>query len=141
MNIKYKVSFIILALLSTFNALAKVTYDEAIEEERAYSKDNKSVVQNHGFTEEDLRNARGGNTPNNLEYIGRGSMRLPDPGMYFVDTSGGTSTVYVPSLSGSYYGTSSVISNSAYGVIVRNGVVIPHSRYGSPSIRGIYKVK
>lgn len=83
--------------------------------------------------------------PENLVYVGSGNKRLTETGYYVVDTSASgnrtTSSIYVPSLSGTYYGTSGTSSNSAVGVRVVNGVLRGYGNQSTPSITGIYKLK
>lgn len=140
---------IVTALLVTTLALpavSKVTLDDvyaADAPKRARDlANNAAYMARHSGP---LRPQKSSTQPENLVYVGSGNKRLTETGYYVVDTSASgnrtTSSIYVPSLSGTYYGTSGTSSNSAVGVRVVNGVLRGYGNQSTPSITGIYKLK
>ncbi|MFA0054251.1 hypothetical protein [Vibrio echinoideorum] len=141
---------LIIALMSvaivSHTTLAKVTIEDGYKSEADYYKsvkDNQAEYEKGLYT--GLQDPQNSNKPENLVYVGSGNKRLTETGFYVIDTSASgnrtTSSIYVPSLSGTYYGTSGTSSNSAVGVKVVNGVLRGYGNVSTPSITGIYKLK
>ncbi|WP_439146834.1 hypothetical protein [Vibrio sp.] len=142
-----KKMIVIIAAISSalsHSIYAKVTLEDAYASEAEYYE---SVKQNRAEYEKDLYEGleppQSNSNENSLEYIGKGNMKLPGPGYYVVDSghNSATSTVYVPSLVGTYYGTSGTTSNSAIGVKVVNGVMYGTGKYGVSHLTAIYRLK
>lgn len=126
-------------------ALAKVTLEDVYKADEAQRAQDlaefEQYKQDYSYP---LEPAHGTTPSDTLVYIGSGNKRLTEPGFYVVDTNASgnrtTSSIYVPSLSGTYYGTSGTSSNSAVGVKVVNGVIRGHGNHSTPTITGIYKL-
>ncbi|MFA0053273.1 hypothetical protein [Vibrio echinoideorum] len=140
---------ITLALTMTCFALpssAKVTLDDVYKADEAQrAQDLADYAQYLAENSSPLKPRNGASTPENLEYVGSGITRLSKTGFYVIDANASgnrtTSSIFVPSLSGTYYGTSGSTSNSALGVKVVNGVLSGHGRVTTPTITAIYRLK
>ncbi|MEZ8695267.1 hypothetical protein AB6D15_23915 [Vibrio splendidus] len=125
-------------------ASAKVTVEEAIRQSQQIIPPKGLNANNYHISTTDVTEPISDNA-NNLKYVGSGNMRLPNTGYYVVDTSASgnrtTSNIFVPSLSGVYYGTSGTSSNSAVGVRVVNGVIEGYGNQSTPRILSIYRLK
>lgn len=126
-------------------ASAKVTVEEVIRQsQQIIPPKGLKPVNDYHISTTDVTEPISDNA-NNLKYVGSGNMRLPNTGYYVVDTSASgnrtTSNIFVPSLSGVYYGTSGTSSNSAVGVRVVNGVIEGYGNQSTPRILSIYRLK
>ncbi|MEJ3634364.1 hypothetical protein [Vibrio vulnificus] len=134
-------AFIASLLLSTATFAEKVTYEDALTSSAGFYETNNALntpppLGGIGPKEQQEKSADG-----TLTYIGSSgtTYRLPTPGYYIVETNYGTSTVYVSSLKGTYYGSSMISSNSAIGVRVDNGIMQGVGVYGNPTLKAIYR--
>ncbi|HFQ5065518.1 TPA: hypothetical protein ACGUVR_004068 [Vibrio vulnificus] len=119
----------------------KVTYEDAVASSAGFYAANNAINTPPSARGLDAEEQQEKSADGTLTYIGSSgtTYRLPTPGYYIVETNYGTSTVYVSSLKGTYYGSSMISSNSAIGVRVDNGVMQGVGVYGNPTLKAIYR--